>query len=48
VLENGLKAKLTDRGSAEPAARASTALAAITPKMVKHFAVGAFSQQQQS
>jgi hypothetical protein len=47
VLENGLKAKLADRGSAEPAARASTALAAITPKMLKHFAVGAFSQQQQ-
>src|ERR1700694_4024924 len=48
ALENGLKAKLADQGSAESAARASMVLAAITPKMLKHFAVGAFSQQQQS
>jgi hypothetical protein len=47
-VENGLRAKLADRGSVESAAQASMVLAAITPKMLKHFVVGAFSQQQQS
>lgn len=47
-MENGLKAKLADQGSAEFAPPASMVLAAITAKMLKHFAVGTFSQQQQS
>jgi hypothetical protein len=47
-VENGLKAELADQGSAESPARASTAVAAITAKMLKHFAIGVFSQQQQS